>query len=111
MAMNDIPSVIDENSYEYIRVGSTYYQKRVYYRESGTRPNQTEEVKEIIGMKIFLGVLGINDNAIRWKIAQNDTDITHYFNGNSSCEGILPYECQELNFTMCENINFLAYRQ
>lgn len=111
MAMNDIPSVVDENSYEYIRVGSTYYQKRVYYRESGAVPRQSGEVKEIIGMKISLGVLGITDNTIRWEIEQNENDITQYFNGHSGCEGILPYECQELSFTMCENINFLAYNQ
>lgn len=107
MGMNSIPLTINENSYEYIRVGNTYYQKQEYYRESGATIGHMGVFKEIIGTKIFLKIMGNINNNLVWSIVQGDSDITHFFNGSCLCQDVLPYECPELNFIMCKDIIFL----
>ena len=111
VALPNMPLIVNEDSYEYIIVNNTYYHKEPYYRESGTESKCPVELKEINGMNIYLRILGETDNTLVWNIIQEETPITLHFNGDSPCNNLLPYQCQELNFVMCNDITFIATRQ
>ena len=112
IAFSSLPLTVDSRSYEYIRVGNTYYQKRPYYRETGVTSTQTLTFDVLNGMNVFLGILGENnDDILNWKISQDNDDISEYFSGKGACFTGLPYECKEIEFVMCGDIKFKAIKK